>query len=69
MQLGRGIAMEVVNAKAAGMWGLRSNSGALGGGLSVKAGDDPSRIDLVTSPVYVHRFRQLFSLECKTLFN
>lgn len=61
--------MEVVNAKAADRWGLRSNSGALGGGLSVKAGDDPSRIDLVTSLVYVHRFRQLFSLEYKTLFN
>lgn len=65
--------MEVVNAKAASRWGLRSNSWAGGGmgrgDISVQAGDDLSRIDPATSLVYAHRFRQLSSLECKTLFN
>lgn len=40
-----------------------------GGDISVQAEDDLSRIDPATSLVYAHSFRQLSSLECKTLFN
>lgn len=60
--------MEVVKAEAAGRLGLRIYPRAQGRALRVKAGDNLARIDPATSSVYAHRFRQLFSLECKTLF-